>query len=54
MILQNHFSDFTNLDPCNPNPCQSDGTCFSRIDDYNCLCKKGFTGKSCEESKYDK
>ena len=31
-------------DPCNPNPCQNDGTCS----DGACTCPEGWTGDNCE------
>jgi len=35
-------------DPCNSNPCQNGGNCFSKGDDILCVCKSGYGGKYCE------
>ena len=36
------------IDDCSPDPCQNSGTCEDLVNDYNCTCVTGFTGKSCE------
>ena len=47
------------LAACSSGPCQNNGTCFdaaseshrkhlSHMDDYECFCARGFTGKNCE------
>ena len=37
-------------DPCNPSPCQNDGSCVDLGDmDFMCFCKDGFYGELCEE-----
>ena len=43
--------NFTDIDECISQPCQSNGTCVDEIDDYTCECVDGFRGKNCEESK---
>merc|ERR1719193_404472 len=35
----------TTVNPCEPNPCQNDGTCSG---DGNCLCKDNYEGDLCE------
>jgi len=35
----------TTVNPCEPNPCQNDGTCSG---DGNCLCKDNYEGDICE------
>ena len=37
-----------NIDDCANNPCQNEGQCIDAIDDYNCVCEPGFTGKNCQ------
>ena len=36
------------INECEPNPCNNNGTCVDEINDYKCTCKAGFVGKSCE------
>ena len=36
------------INECESNPCKNNGTCVDEINDYNCTCKDGFVGKSCE------
>jgi hypothetical protein len=40
----------TDLDLCNPNPCQNNGICTDEINKYTCNCSDtGFDGKNCEQ-----
>ena len=41
------------VNPCLNQPCQNNGTCFSRRRDrqYMCDCTDGFTGPACQYSK---
>ncbi|XP_060574827.1 LOW QUALITY PROTEIN: sushi, von Willebrand factor type A, EGF and pentraxin domain-containing protein 1-like [Ruditapes philippinarum] len=36
------------VNECDVDPCQNDGTCKDLVADYQCTCKSGFTGKKCE------
>ncbi|XP_030844843.1 delta-like protein C [Strongylocentrotus purpuratus] len=38
----------TNIDDCNPDPCENRGTCTDRVNDYTCACEMGYAGKDCE------
>lgn len=38
----------TNIDECESNPCQFNGTCIDGINGYNCSCIPGITGDNCE------
>ena len=38
---------------CQPEPCKNLGKCSNRRTDFYCSCAPGFTGKTCETSKYD-
>ena len=41
-------------DYCDSNPCQHDGTCFSKQSTYNCICSEGYTGNECQDSKRER
>lgn len=43
---------FADIDDCLPNPCQHGGNCTDEINDYNCTCAAGYTGKDCEIGNY--
>ena len=38
----------TDINECASNPCQNSLGCTDLIDDFNCTCKAGFTGKRCQ------
>jgi len=42
---------FAMKSPCSLSPCQNGGTCVAnyKYDTFECLCDKGFSGKSCEK-----
>lgn len=42
---------FTDIDECDPLPCQQNGTCTDAINMYICFCPQGFTGSNCESGK---
>ena len=42
----------TDINECDPNPCQNEGTCVDGIDSYTCTCVAGYTGINCETSEY--
>ncbi|XP_078342465.1 uncharacterized protein LOC144628269 isoform X2 [Oculina patagonica] len=37
------------VDHCLGSPCRNNGTCHNGLNDYNCTCLAGFTGKNCGE-----
>lgn len=39
----------TNIDDCQPNPCQNGGTCVDGVNGYNCTCTPTFMGKNCSK-----
>ena len=37
----------TEIDECEPNPCENGGTCTDGINSYTCKCVDGYTGVDC-------
>jgi Notch-like protein len=37
-----------NINDCNPNPCFNGGTCVDKVNDYECRCNFGYSGKECQ------
>ena len=42
------------IDDCQSDPCQNNGTCRDLVNDYRCDCVAGFNGTNCENSTYIK
>jgi hypothetical protein len=42
---------FSDIRPCEGQPCMNNGTCVVYLQSYRCQCQRGFTGQSCETSK---
>ena len=40
---------FSDIDECEPAPCQNNGICMDFLNDYNCTCAPGYKGKNCSE-----
>ncbi|KAK3760498.1 hypothetical protein RRG08_022784, partial [Elysia crispata] len=39
------------IDMCENNPCENNGTCDSRLLGYHCICPDGFTGRNCSSQQ---
>ena len=39
------------VDDCADDPCQNGGNCTDGVNDYNCTCAAGYTGRNCSISK---
>ena len=42
-----YFIYFKDIDECYPNPCKNGGYCTDLVNDFDCQCRKGYTGKRC-------
>ena len=43
---------FSDINDCNPNPCQNSGICTDGVKSFTCDCSTtGFTGNTCEQGK---
>ena len=42
------------IDDCQSQPCQNNGTCHDLVNDYRCDCVAGFNGTNCDNSTYRK
>ena len=42
----------TDINECEVRPCKNGGTCTDLVNDRRCACVPGYTGKSCEISKF--
>lgn len=42
------FLNCLDTDDCNPKPCQNNGSCTDKIADFQCECRNGWKGKTCQ------
>jgi len=42
-----------NIDECESNPCEHNGTCIDQVNGYSCMCIAGITGANCETNVDD-
>ena len=38
--------------PCDPNPCYNEGSCYNVQDAFQCKCTEEYAGTFCQTSKY--
>ena len=44
------FFCFSDVNYCDPEPCENGATCTVEVDDYSCACMAGYEGKNCSQS----
>ena len=49
--FKSYYCFLTDLDYCDPNPCQHGGTCQQRHASHECICREEFKGKLCESKE---
>ena len=45
---------FSDINECDPNPCQNDGTCEDGVASFTCQCVPGYAGDTCDTGKVQK
>lgn len=48
LLYMNLFYCTTEINECESNPCINDGTCFDRVNGFDCLCATGWQGPQCQ------
>jgi collagen type VI alpha len=43
---------FTDVNECDPNPCQNGGRCIDGLRTYTCLCTNNYAGVNCDRCKH--
>lgn len=47
-----HFFFNLDINECDSNPCQNEGTCHNENNKYRCTCLPGWKGTNCEIGEY--
>jgi len=50
-VWNDYMIYLADIDDCNSAPCQNNGTCVDRINDFSCICALGYTDKECSTGK---
>ena len=46
-----NFKFLQDIDDCADGPCENGGRCTDAVNDFNCSCVPGYTGKNCTIGK---
>ena len=46
-LVLSHLSD---INDCDPNPCENGASCMDKLNGYNCSCADGYEGENCQTS----
>jgi hypothetical protein len=49
--IQQMILRIVDLNECNMEPCENNGTCHNNNGSYTCECMKGFQGQHCQDGK---
>lgn len=50
-LVNANYDHYLDIDECEVQPCQNNGTCVDLINEYQCYCIDGFNDKNCTNSK---
>ncbi|MGH0146894.1 UNVERIFIED_CONTAM: hypothetical protein FKN15_008665 [Acipenser sinensis] len=50
-VLLDQTAESVKSNPCNPNPCQNQASCYNVGGDYYCACSEDYEGKNCSNFK---
>ena len=51
LTFSNTRTFFSDIDECQSQPCENNGTCTDLVNDYQCDCIAGFNGTNCTIGK---
>ena len=46
------FLSFTEINECDVGPCENNANCTDLLNDFNCSCLPGYTGKTCDIGEF--
>ena len=48
-----HYFSFSDIDDCDPLPCENGATCHDGVNNYTCTCMASYEGYNCSMGKLD-
>ena len=51
-LKSNMINRLSDINECEANPCQNDGTCRNTVGSFICTCAAGYNGYTCQNGKY--
>ena len=52
-LMTKHVCLLSDIDECAVRPCQNGGNCTDAVNDYDCNCAAGYSGRNCTIGKND-